>query len=93
MTVSKKNTVGIHNNEMCQTKQTYIMNLNKIQAIHNNEFFVNIQTNKQNVTLLIINSLNKLMHNELNLLIEKNSKPSYESEQMGTKYLLFTHRD
>jgi hypothetical protein len=68
------------------------MNLNKIQAIHKNEFFVNIQTNKQNVTLLIINNLNKLMHNELNLLIQKkNSKPGYESEQMGAKYVLFTH--
>jgi hypothetical protein len=39
---------------------------------------------KQTITLLIINNVNKLMHNELHLFKQKWRKPDYQSEQIGT---------
>jgi hypothetical protein len=61
--------------------ETDLSYLNKI--IHNNEILMLIH-NKQTIALLIVNNVNKLMHNELNLLIQKHSKPDYQSEQMVT---------
>jgi hypothetical protein len=47
--------------------------------------------NTQMVTLLIINNLNELTHNKLNLLIRKQSKHNYQSEQFSTQLFLFIH--